>query len=71
MRRRKKLTHCEAKERLRQRGIDFRQDFFVLRSSEVELIVEAAKATGYRKSKGAPGSRGRMYYGLLQRKRCA
>lgn len=70
MARRKKMDHCQAKDWLGTQGVDFHKDFFVLPPSDVSRIVEAAQKTGYRKSPNAPGSRGRMYYQLLQRKRC-
>jgi len=70
MKRRKKMDHCEAKWVLGAKGIDFHKDFFVLPPSDVSLIVEMARQTGYRKSKYAPGSRGRMYFQLLKRKAC-
>jgi hypothetical protein len=70
MARRRKLTHCTVKDYLRAQGIDFSRDFFVLPSRDVGLIVDGAKAAGYRKSKNAPGSTGRMYFSLLQRKSC-
>lgn len=38
------------------------RNFFSFSSSEVEDIVKAAKAYGYRKSKNAPGSTARMFY---------
>ena len=63
------MNHCDAKAMLHAQGIDFRDDFYVLSSSKVELIVDLARATGYRKRRDAPGSRGRMYYQLLQRQR--
>lgn len=72
MARKKKMTHCDAKTMLQKQGIDFSEDFHALPSSQVSLIVDAARATGYRKSKSAPGSRGRMYFQLLKRQRgCA
>jgi len=67
MARKRQMDHCDAKELLRKQGIDFRKDFFVLPASDVGLIVDAARATGYRKRRDAPGSRGRMYYQFLQR----
>lgn len=69
MARKKKLTHCEAKAMLQKQGIDFRKDVFEQRMSNMLLVVDAARAVGYRKSKNAPGSTGRMYYQLLQRQR--
>ena len=65
----KKRSHCAAKEWLKAHGINFDQDFHALPSSKVSLIVDEAKATGYRKSKSAPGSRARMYFQYLSRKK--
>lgn len=67
---RKKPTHCEIKRELRDEGVDFREDFFALRGDTVGLIVNGAKRAGYRKSKNAPGSLGRMYFQLLRKKSC-
>ena len=70
MSKKRKITACEAKQRLRAQGIDFKKDFFVLRSCEVELVLHVARAAGYQKAKSAPGSRGRMYYQYLKRQAC-
>lgn len=66
-RKKKKLTNCDAKAMLQKQGIDFDKDVFEQRMSDMQLVVDAARATGYRKSPNAPGSTGRMYYQLLQR----
>jgi hypothetical protein len=66
----RKMNHCEVKSWLRDQGISFRRDFFEMASSDVGLIVDGAKKAGYRKSKNAPGSTGRMYFQLLKRKSC-
>jgi hypothetical protein len=65
----RKITACDAKRRLIAEGIDFRQDFHQLRNDDVCKILDAAKAARYHKSKNAPGSRARMYYQYLKRKR--
>jgi hypothetical protein len=71
MARQPKLSHCEAKTLLKQQGVDLKKDFFELDGHDVGLVVDAAKRTGYRKSRNAPGSTGRMYFSLLQRqKKC-
>jgi len=44
-------------------------DFHRLSSSEVDLILNMARATGYRKRKDAPGSTARMYFQYLSRLR--
>jgi len=40
-----------------------------LHLSEVEIVLDVAKAAGYRKRKDAPGSKARMFYYYLDRKR--
>lgn len=68
---RKKVPVCAAKALLKARGVDVSaHDFFELRSSDVGIVLEVAKAAGYRKSKTAPGSTARMFYQYLGRKRC-
>lgn len=67
MAKRRKIADCDAKLMLRDDGIDFAADFHVLRSSDVDKIVDVAKRAGYRKSKNAPGSTARMYFQRLQR----
>lgn len=42
-------------------------DFHTLSSSQVDELLAEANKVGYRKSKSAPGSRGRMFYQYLQR----
>jgi hypothetical protein len=69
MARRKRIPACEAKKLLQARGVDMREDFHALRRSDVDVILDVAKAAGYRKSKGAPGSKARMFFSYLQRKR--
>ncbi len=69
MARRTKIAHCDAKRWLERQGVDTRKDFFELPGHDVGLVVEAAKRTGYRKSKYAPGSTGRMYFQLLKRQK--
>lgn len=64
---RRHVSHEDVIFELKQEGFNFNKDFFQLTSSEVDRVLAGARATGYQKSKGAPGSRGRMYYGYLQR----
>jgi hypothetical protein len=66
---RKKLTACGAKEWLKARGIKFNKDFHQLSLNEKELVLDAARRANYRKSKSAPGSRSRMYFSYLKRKK--
>lgn len=50
-------------------GIDFTDDFHVLRSSQVLELVSKAKALGYRHNpKTASGSLGRSFFYHLNRK---
>jgi len=69
MAKRKRVPACEAKRLLKARGVDFSKDYFTLRGSEVEIVLDVAKAAGYRKRKDAPGSKARMFYYYLARKR--
>ena len=68
MARRKKINACAAKKLLASR-VDMQQDFFTLSSHDVGIVLDVAKAAGYRKSKNAPGSTARMFYSYLKRKR--
>jgi hypothetical protein len=43
--------------------------YFALRGSEVQIVLDVAKAVGYRKRKDAPGSKARMFYQYLARKK--
>lgn len=67
--RKKRVPACEAKRLLSARGVDLKKDFHQLNSSDVNIVLDVAKAAGYRKSKNAPGSKGRMFFQYLQRKR--
>jgi len=63
----KKMSHEDARDMLMNNGVSFDEDFHALSSDAVDRISQAAKATGYRKRKDAPGSTARMYYTYLQR----
>ena len=65
--RKKKITHHEAKRRLKAAGIDFRRDSDELRMSDAQLVADTAREAGYRKRKDAPGSTARMYFQYLSR----
>lgn len=67
MAKRKTSLDCVAKASMAKAGVDFREDFHALPSSQVNMLVAWAKETGYRKSKSAPGSRARMYFQKLAR----
>ena len=71
MARRKRLPACEAKKLLQARGVDMNDDFHALHRSDVEIILDVAKAAGYRKSRFSQSSLGRAgtFYYYLQRKR--
>lgn len=47
---------------LSSKGIDFNDDFHVLSSDKVELLLEAAKEHKYRKPKNASGSTARYFF---------
>lgn len=65
-----KAKACAAKQLLRSAGVPMGRDFHSLSSGEVDKVVTAAKAVGYRKSKSAPGSTGRMFYEYVNRTKC-
>jgi hypothetical protein len=60
-----KLSKAQAKQNLIEAGIDFNEDFHTLPSSKVDLIIEAAKACGYKKPVNANGSTGRYFFQAL------
>lgn len=63
----KKLTHEEARQLLRDAGVNLRDDYHALRHSDQLLIADVARMAGYRKRKDAPGSTSRMYFQFLSR----
>lgn len=66
--RKKKISAQEAKQLLLSDDIDLnKRDYFDLSPSEVGRVLEVAKLVGYRKSKNAPGSTGRMFVQHLRR----
>jgi len=69
MAKRKRIPACDAKSFLKARGVDFSVNYFALRGSEVQIVLDVAKAVGYRKRKDAPGSKARMFYQYLARKK--
>ncbi len=66
-RKKKKISHHEAKRRLEAAGINFARDSDELRMSDAQLVADTARETGYRKRKDAPGSTSRMYFQYLRR----
>ncbi len=69
-RKKKRMPVCEAQRLLVARGVDLSEDYHALRSRDVDIVLDVAKAAGYRKSKGAPGSKARMFFAHLQRAQC-
>jgi hypothetical protein len=65
----RKLSRIAARDLAEKQGINFKKDFFTLRSSEVETLLAIAKLNGYRKPANANGSKGRYFYAYLQRVR--
>jgi hypothetical protein len=59
----------EARHRLETEGVDFSSDFHQLPRSQVQRILDAARAAKYHKRKDAPGSTARMYFQYLSRLR--
>lgn len=49
--------------------IDLTADFYTLPSAQVWLLVDTARAVGYRKSWHAPGSTARMFFQYLARQK--
>lgn len=47
--------------------LDLSKDFFTLSHSEVQVVLDLAKAAKYRKHKNANGSTARYYFARLQR----
>ena len=65
----KKADKAAIKATLCAQGIDFSEDFHALPSSQVELLVEAAKACGYRKPSSASGSTARYFFQHLAKQK--
>ena len=65
----KKANKAAIKATLSAQGIDFTEDFHTLSSSKVELLVEAAKACGYRKPSSASGSTARYFFQHLAKQK--
>lgn len=61
---------CAAKQLLKKAGVPMGRDSHTLSSSQMDVVVTTAKAVGYRKSKNAPGSTGRMFYEFVNRTKC-
>lgn len=62
----KKVTKEDARNLLRSKGISLKADFYTLRSSEVDRLLEVADMMHYRKPKNASGSRGRYFFAYLK-----
>jgi hypothetical protein len=65
----KKADKATIKATLCAQGIDFSEDFHALPSSQVELLVEASKACGYRKPSSASGSTARYFFQHLAKQK--
>jgi hypothetical protein len=61
------VDYNNASSALNSAGIDIKKDFFTLRASQVETLLELAKIQAYRLPKHANGSKARYYYAALQR----
>jgi hypothetical protein len=57
-----------ARATLANLNIGLGQDFYTLRSSQVEELLLEADRVRYRKPRGANGSRARYFHELLQRR---
>ena len=64
---RARLTRGEALDLARLHGFPLDSDFHALTSGEVEGVLAAADARGYRKPRTANGSRGRSFHAYLRR----
>lgn len=62
-----RLTPREARDILAYREIPRNVDFHALRSSQVDQIIYAADARGYKAPKNAKGSRARYFHAYLVR----
>lgn len=71
MAKKKRIPACAAKEILRARGVRMDQDPHALRNSERIIVLEVAKAAGYRKPSNSQSSLSRslLFYSYLQRKK--
>ena len=65
----KKADKATIKATLCAQGIDFSEDFHTLHSSRVDILVEAAKACGYRKPSSASGSTARYFFQHLAKQK--
>ena len=61
------MNHSSATHLVAVYNIPLGRDFFTLRSSEVERVLDAADSVKYRRPKNANGSRGRYFYARLAR----
>lgn len=57
----------QIRAKLEDQGVDFAEDFHLLRSDKVELLTEAAKACKYKAPEGANGSTARYFFARLAR----
>ncbi|MDD4984320.1 MAG: hypothetical protein PHQ43_00825 [Dehalococcoidales bacterium] len=64
---RRKISINTAVELAGKAGLNLRNDYFVLSSSEVDKVLGIAKVYGYRKPKSANGSTARYFWAFMQR----
>ena len=62
-----KITRIEALSLAKRAGINLNADYHTLNSTQVGVIVDLAKQSGYQKPKNASGSRGRYFFYNLAR----
>ena len=65
-----RIPICTAKRLLTERGVNLRENFFALPTDAIGIVLDVAKAAGYRKRRDAPGSTARMFFQYAQRSRC-
>lgn len=62
-----RLTRTAACEILSRAGVPRGADYHTLSSTQVDNLLVQARRAKYRKSKGAPGSKGRMFHKYVER----
>lgn len=64
-----KISKQEARNKVRRAGISLSDNFYTLRPSGVNRLLEVADEMGYRKPKNANASRGRYFFMYLKSSR--
>jgi hypothetical protein len=62
-----RLERDDARHLADLHGVDLARDFHALTTEQVESVISAADAHGYRKPRDANGSRGRSFHEYLRR----